>query len=89
MGGDDEQLIRAEHVIDAALIGLLVYCAVILGDILPALFAGQGTYLTWADISVRTPTGVIGGVLAFVFQWLRARGIDVIAAYRRFKDAMP
>jgi hypothetical protein len=77
------------HVVDALLVGLLVFFAVILGDLLPSLLAGEFAYLTIAEITQRIPTAAIAFGLTFVFQWLRARGIDVLAAYKRFKEALP
>lgn len=78
MGRNGETLIRTEHIIDAALVGLLVFFAVILGDVLTAFLAGNPAYLTVDEIAARTPTGLVAFGLTFVFQWLRARGIDVL-----------
>jgi len=86
---DDTQGFHVAHVVDALLVGLLVFFAVILGDLLPGLFAGDFAYLTVAEITARVPTAAIAFGLTFVFQWLRARGVDVLAAYKRFKEALP
>jgi len=88
MGRDDE-LIRFEHVVDAVLVGLLVFFAVILGDAITSLASGTFVYLTIDEILARMPTGLVAFGLTFVFQWLRARGIDVLDAYRRFKESLP
>lgn len=86
---DDDHAIHLAHLIDALLVGLLVFFAVILGDLLPGLLTGKFVYLTPAEIIARIPTAGIAFGLTFVFQWLRARGIDVLAAYRKAKDALP
>ena len=86
---DDSRGFHLAHVVDALLVGLLVFFAVILGDLLPSLLAGEFAYLTVAEITARVPTAAIGFGLVFVFQWLRARGVDVLAAYQRFKEALP
>lgn len=86
---DDSQGFHIAHVVDALLVGLLVFFAVILGDLLPSLIAGEFAYLTVAEITARIPTAGIAFGLTFVFQWLRARGVDVLAAYERFKEALP
>jgi hypothetical protein len=56
---------------------------------LTGLAQGNVVYLSVSDIIHRTPTGIVAFGLTFVFQWARARGIDVLAAYRRFKDSLP
>jgi len=89
MSNDGDGLVNLAQVIDALLVGLLVFFAVILGDLIPAYLTGNPTYLTTAEIVARMPTGIIAMGLAFIFQWLRARGIDVLDAYRRFKDNLP
>lgn len=86
---DDDRQIHAAHVIDAVLVGLLFFFATILGDVLPALLTGQGAYLTVEEIMLRLPTAGIAFGLTFVFQWLRARGVDILAAYRKFKENLP
>lgn len=78
MGRNGDPLVETKHLIDAALVGLLVFFSVILGDLLPALANGQVAYLTIDEIIRRTPTGLVAFGLTFVFQWLRARGIDVL-----------
>jgi len=85
----DSPLVRPEHVIDALLVGLLAFFGVLLADVLTGLAQGNVVYLTVSDIAARTPTGVVAFGLTFVFQWARARGIDVLAAYRKFKDSLP
>lgn len=85
----DSRGFHLAHVVDALLVGLLVFFAVILGDLLPSLLAGDFAYLTVEQITKRVPTAGIAFGLTFVFQWLRARGIDVLAAYKRFKEALP
>jgi len=86
MGRDGEPLVQARHLIDAVLVGLLVFFAVILGDALTALAQGRFVYLSGAEIAARTPTGIIACLLAFVFQWIRARGLDVLDAWNDFKN---
>jgi len=86
---DDSKGIHRAHVIDALLVGLLAFAAIILGDVLGGLLAGRIVYLTWSEIVARTPTAAIAFLLTFAFQWLRARGVDVLAAYRRFKEGLP
>jgi hypothetical protein len=85
----DSRGFHLAHVVDALLVGLLVFFAVILGDLLPSLLTGEFAYLTVSQITARVPTAGIAFGLTFVFQWLRARGIDVLAAYKRFKEALP
>ena len=77
------------HLIDAALVATLVFFATILGGGLPNLLAGEVVYLSVSEILLRVPTAAIAFGLTFVFQWARARGIDVLAAYRRFKEGLP
>jgi len=89
MGRDGEPLVQARHLIDAVLVGLLVFFAVILGDALTALAQGRFVYLSGAEIAARTPTGLVAFGLTFVFQFLRARGLDVLDAYYRFKESLP
>lgn len=83
MGRNGDPPIQAQHVIDAALVGTLTFTAVILVDVIPALLAGQAAFLTPAEIVARAPTAAIGALLAFVFQWLRARGIDALEYVNR------
>lgn len=85
----DSRGFHLAHVVDALLVGLLVFFAVILGDLLPALLTGEFAYLTVEQIVARVPTAAIGFGLVFVFQWARARGIDVLAAYRTLKEGLP
>lgn len=89
MGRNDETTIQTQHVIDATLVGLLAFAAVILADVLPGLLSANPTFLTTTEILSRIPTALVAFLLAFVFQWLRARGLDVVAAYRKFKDSLP
>lgn len=86
---DDSRGFHLAHVVDALLVGFLVFFAVILGDLLPRLLAGKFAYLTINEITARLPTAGIAFGLTFVFQWLRARGVDVLAAYQRFKEELP
>jgi hypothetical protein len=79
---DDTQGFHVAHVVDALLVGLLVFFAVILGDLLPGLFAGDFAYLTVSEITARVPTAAIAFMLVFVFQWARARGIDIVNTFR-------
>jgi len=90
MGRDDDgTVIDVTHVIDAVLVGLLAFFAVIAADVLPSMLAGNPVFLTTTEIMARMPTAGVAFGLAFVFQWLRARGIDVLEAYRKFKDSLP
>jgi hypothetical protein len=79
---NDTQGFHVAHVVDALLVGLLVFFAVILGDLLPGLFAGDFAYLTVAEIVARVPTAAIAFMLVFLFQWARARGIDIVNTFR-------
>lgn len=80
---DDQPPFRTEHVIDAALVGLLAFSAVILADVLPALLSGNPVWLTPSEIFYRIPTAAVGSLLAFAFMWARARGIDALVLLRR------
>ena len=79
----DSSLVRAEHVIDAALVGLLAFSAVMLVDVLPALASGSPVWLTPTDVVERVPTAVVAFLLTFAFQWARARGIDALDVLHR------
>lgn len=83
MGRNGDPHIRVEHVIDAALVGLLAFAAVILVDVVPALLAGQPVFLTPEQILARVPTAVMAFLLTFVAMWARARGLDVLALVHR------
>jgi len=89
MGRDGEPLVEARHLIDAVLVGLLVFFAVLLGDALTALAQGRFVYLSTSEIVARTPTGILSFFMTFLFQFLRARGLDVLDAYYRFKESLP
>ena len=91
MSRDDDGTTHFEvtHVIDAGLVGALVFFAVVLGDVLTGLAAGNFVYLSTSDILARLPTAAVAFGLTFVFQWARARGIDILAAYRTFKENLP
>jgi len=90
MGRDDDgAVIDVTHVIDAVLVGLLTFFAVIAVDVIPSLALGNPVFLTTTEIMIRVPTAAVAFGLAFVFQWLRARGIDVLEAYQKFKEGLP
>jgi len=76
---DDEPLVRIEHLIDALIVSVVVFCSVLLGDVAVALAAGQGAYVTPAELYARSPTGVVAFVLTFAAQWGRARGLELKA----------
>jgi hypothetical protein len=76
---DDEPLVRIEHLIDALIVSVVVFCSVLLGDVAVALAAGQSAYVTPAELLARSPTGVVAFVLTFAAQWGRARGLELQA----------
>jgi hypothetical protein len=76
---DDEPLVRIEHLIDALIVSVVVFCSVLLGDVAVALAAGQSAYVTPAELLARAPTGVVAFVLTFAAQWGRARGLELKA----------
>jgi len=76
---DDEPLVRIEHLIDALIVSVVVFCSVLLGDVAVALAAGQSAYVTPAELMARSPTGVVAFVLTFAAQWGRARGLELKA----------
>mgnify|MGYP006292251061 FL=1 len=76
---DDEPLVRVEHLIDALIVSAVVFCSVLLGDVVVALSAGQSAYVTPAELYARSPTGVVAFVLTFMAQWGRARGLEIKA----------
>lgn len=76
---DGEPLIRIEHLIDALIVSVVVFCSVLLGDVAVALAAGQSAYVTPAELYARSPTGVVAFVLTFAAQWGRARGLELKA----------
>jgi len=87
MGGNgDDRLVYPEHVVDATLVGILAFAAVILADVLPTLLSGDPVFLTAGEILARAPTAALSFLLAFAFMWLRARGIDALAVLR---DVLP
>jgi hypothetical protein len=76
---DGEPLIRIEHLIDALIVSVVVFCSVLLGDVAVALAAGQSAYVTLPELLARSPTGVVAFVLTFAAQWGRARGLELKA----------
>ena len=85
MGRNGDPLIRAEHVLDATAVAGIVFFAMILGDVLLSVTSGQPAYLTTADILERVPTAGIAFGLAFFFMWARARGLDVLEWWAKFR----
>ena len=69
--------IRPEHVIDAAIVGAIVFFSIILGDALLSWSAGEPLYLDLGEILLRTPTAVVAFLLTFFAQIARARGIEL------------
>ena len=75
----DEPLVRIEHLIDALIVGVIVFCSVLLGDVVVALSAGHPAYVPPSELLARSPTGAVAFLLTFMAQWARARGIELKA----------
>ena len=75
----EEPLIRIEHLIVALIVGVIVFCSVLLGDVVVALSAGQPAYVPPSELLARSPTGAVAFLLTFMAQWARARGIELKA----------
>lgn len=77
----DDGLVDGQRVIDAFLVGLIVFSATFVMDVWPTLFTVQPLYLSASDFLTRLPTALMGALFAFAFQWARARGIKLLEQF--------
>ena len=75
---DGDGLFRVVHILDATIVGAIVFFAILLSETVPQLLAGQGAYVTPEEVVARLTTAFIAFALTFVAQWARFRGIKMV-----------
>lgn len=85
MSNDDKGKPRFKlvHIVDATIVGFIVFFSVLLGQSLPIIFAGEAVYLTIDQVFRRVLTAGIGFALTFFMQWARYRGIQIKGGFRK------
>lgn len=80
MTTDDEgnPILHPVHLVDATIVGGIVFFSVLLGQSVLAVVTGQGPYLSIEDVYRRLLTAGLGFGLTFLAQWARYRGIQLI-----------
>lgn len=79
-GGDP--IIDPRRVVDATIVGFVVFFSILLGDAVFAILLNDGIYLTESDIWHRFITALVGFFLTFFAQWARYRGLEVASGLK-------
>jgi hypothetical protein len=76
--GDHGPEFRFVHVIDATIVGFIVFFSVLLGQSVSTVFTGGTIYIGFEEAIDRLLTAAIGFGLTFFMQWARYRGIEIL-----------
>lgn len=74
---DGRPIVKPVHLLDAAIVASIVFFSTLLGDIVASIYMGDAAYISWREMMVRTPTGIIAFGLTFFAQWAKYRGIKL------------
>lgn len=83
---DGKPLVKIVHVVDALIVGGIVFISLLLGATVPQLFAGNIEYIGYAEIRARFLTALLAFGLTFLAQWARYRGIQFLKIRNRGGD---
>jgi hypothetical protein len=70
-------IVKPVHLIDASIVASIVFFSTLLGDMAVGIYMGGTAYISWQEIMVRSPTGLIAFALTFFAQWAKYRGIQL------------
>lgn len=76
--GDGKPHFKLVHVMDALIVGGIVFFSTLLGGALPAIISGSSIYLSASQVASRLVTAFLAFGLTFFAQWARYRGIKVV-----------
>lgn len=76
---DGRPVFKIVHVVDALIVGGIIFFSLLLGASIPAVLSGDIAYLTYSEVTNRFLTALVGFGLTFFAQWARYRGIQVIS----------
>ena len=82
-GDDGKPRFKLVHIVDATIVGFIVFFSVLLGQSVPIIFSGEAIYLTVDQVLRRMITAGIGFALTFFMQWARYRGIQIKGGFRK------
>ena len=71
-------IISVVHLIDAFIVGSVVFFSLLLGATLPGFVSSDPIYLTPSQVETRLITAGIGFCLTFFAQWARYRGVELV-----------
>lgn len=75
---DGKPLVKVVHIVDALIVGGIVFISLLLGSTLPEIFAGNVEYISYVELRARFLTASLAFGLTFLAQWARYRGIQFL-----------
>lgn len=76
---DGKPLVKTVHIVDAMIVGGIVFFSLLLGASIPGLIAGEAKYLGLQEITNRLVTAFLAFCLTFLAQWARYRGVQMLS----------
>lgn len=81
--GEGKPLFKTVHIIDALIVGTIVFFSLLLGASLPQLFSGGQIYVGVTQVANRLLTAFLAFGLTFFAQWARYRGIKFMKVFKQ------
>lgn len=81
--GDGKPLFKTVHIVDALIVGGIVFFSLLLGASLPQLFSGGVVYVGIGEVANRLVTAILAFGLTFFAQWARYRGIKIMKLFNQ------
>lgn len=81
--GDGKPLYKVVHIVDALIVGGIVFFSLLLGASMPQLLSGGAVYIGIGEVADRLVTALLAFGLTFFAQWARYRGIKIMKVFKQ------